>query len=409
MDAIKCKVLDSIKNDSFLEVVYQSYLHDRNEIDDQLGKLLSELHNSGEIDILVEFSKLNQTNHKHDFFILRNIFSDALPHLEAPVIKVMQCVKHISNQDGDLSHSILLSPFVEYCKKTPSRIDEVLSISLDEVNESLDFISSSLIAGSNINTDHYSEVAVGLVNQDKNLEIIKRAIFALGCINYKTAEQTTVAFNAVKDKYFKNTDLDLSVCLRALFNIYTQNLFLDIEIIEFIKIVISRCDDTLIYTVSNILLLNKAIISESVENLLLEIVSKVNPEQKGTINSLDFVLMQMIDKGHLEKSILIFERICENSKNAISIQEFDSFSKDFFDKTPKIVYRQTSNKIIATIDVDKNCCDKTVHILVNNEISKYDLRYVLGLLNSKLLNYYFNSYKDEEGRAFAQVKTVTIY
>ena len=45
---------------------------------------------------------------------------------------------------------------------------------------------------------------------------------------------------------------------------------------------------------------------------------------------------------------------------------------------------------------------------VNNEISKYDLRYVLGLLNSKLLNYYFNSYKDEEGRAFAQVKTVDI-
>jgi len=95
-------------------------------------------------------------------------------------------------------------------------------------------------------------------------------------------------------------------------------------------------------------------------------------------------------------------------QSILSEKDTFRFSKDFFDKTPKIVYRQTSNKIIATIDVEKNCCDKTVHILVNNEASKYDLRYVVALLNSKLLNYYFNSYKDEEGRAFAQVKTVDI-
>lgn len=95
-------------------------------------------------------------------------------------------------------------------------------------------------------------------------------------------------------------------------------------------------------------------------------------------------------------------------QSMLSEKDTFRFSKDFFDKTPKVVYRQTSNKIIATIDVEKNCCDKTVHILVNNETSNYDLRYVLGLLNSKLLNYYFNSYKDEEGRAFAQVKTVDI-
>lgn len=84
------------------------------------------------------------------------------------------------------------------------------------------------------------------------------------------------------------------------------------------------------------------------------------------------------------------------------------FSADFLSKNPKIIYRQTSSKIIATIDEGQNFSDKTVHLIVNKENQKFDLCFVLGLLNSKLMDYYFQSYKEEEGRAFAQVKTVDI-
>ena len=75
---------------------------------------------------------------------------------------------------------------------------------------------------------------------------------------------------------------------------------------------------------------------------------------------------------------------------------------------PKIVYRQTSNRIVAAIDLEKNLNDKTVHTLVNKKNSNIDLRAVLAILNSKMINYFFQSFKQEEGRAFAQVKTVDI-
>ena len=76
--------------------------------------------------------------------------------------------------------------------------------------------------------------------------------------------------------------------------------------------------------------------------------------------------------------------------------------------SPKIIYRQTSNRIVATIDYNKNFHNKTIHTLINRPDNNFDLRFVLGLLNSKLLNYFFQSFKEEEGRAFAQVKTVDI-
>jgi hypothetical protein len=76
--------------------------------------------------------------------------------------------------------------------------------------------------------------------------------------------------------------------------------------------------------------------------------------------------------------------------------------------SPKIVYRQTSNRLVAAIDFDGNFNDKTVHILVSKENINIDLKVVLAILNSKMINYFFQSFKQEEGRAFAQVKIVDI-
>lgn len=340
MDAIKCKILDSIKNDNFLEVVYQSYLHDQNEINDKLGKLLSELHNTGEVDIILEFSRLNRTNHKQDFFSLRHVFVDALPFLEAPVFEVMDCVKHLTIQaEGDMTQGIVIGPFIEYCKKIPSRVDEVLSISLENVDESFDFISPALIAGSEVNTDHYFEVALGLLANNKNPEIIKRTIFSLGGIKYKSTEQTYKAFDSIKEKSSEISELGVPVCLRALFNIYTQNLYLDTLLIDFIESIKPKIDDMLIHVASDLLYFNDVIISESVEAQLLELSFKVKPENKGTIDNLDLALMRMVERDQEEKAVLAFEKICDNSQSAISIQKFDSFSRKLIENPNQILFK----------------------------------------------------------------------
>jgi len=97
-----------------------------------------------------------------------------------------------------------------------------------------------------------------------------------------------------------------------------------------------------------------------------------------------------------------------NYEDLLNENDVFRYSKDFFEMKPKIIYRQTSKDIIATIDLQENYNDKTVHILVNNEESNFNLYYVVGLLNSSLLNYYLHFYKQEEGKAFAQIKTVDI-
>ena len=99
--------------------------------------------------------------------------------------------------------------------------------------------------------------------------------------------------------------------------------------------------------------------------------------------------------------------LLNNWKDYLNENDTFRFSEELLKSKEKIVYRQTSNQIIASLDTNQNLCDKTVHIIINKD-NNISLKYLLSILNSKLMNYYFKSYKEEEGRAFAQVKTVDI-
>ena len=84
------------------------------------------------------------------------------------------------------------------------------------------------------------------------------------------------------------------------------------------------------------------------------------------------------------------------------------FSSEFLEISPKLIYRQTADRIIATVDINKYYLDKTVHLIVPKKDIKLNLLALLGILNSKLMLYVYRNLVREEGRAFAQVKTLYI-
>ncbi|KTD69997.1 Type IIS restriction enzyme Eco57I [Legionella santicrucis] len=83
------------------------------------------------------------------------------------------------------------------------------------------------------------------------------------------------------------------------------------------------------------------------------------------------------------------------------------FTKSLLETNPKIIYRQTANKIIATLDTSGYYLDRTVHLIaIKDKYSQIDIKYILGLLNSSLFNYLYADIAQEgEKRTFAQVKT----
>jgi hypothetical protein len=74
-----------------------------------------------------------------------------------------------------------------------------------------------------------------------------------------------------------------------------------------------------------------------------------------------------------------------------------------FKAPEKIVCRQTGDSIIATIINDTYICRNNLHIILPGR-SRLSLRYLLGLMNSRLTNFYYEALNPERGEALAEVK-----
>jgi hypothetical protein len=78
-----------------------------------------------------------------------------------------------------------------------------------------------------------------------------------------------------------------------------------------------------------------------------------------------------------------------------------------FDAPVKIFMRQTGDSLVAALDEQKYLCLNNLHVLVPIA-KKMDARYMLGILNSKLLNWYYQSLNPEVGEALAEVKRTNV-
>ncbi len=78
-----------------------------------------------------------------------------------------------------------------------------------------------------------------------------------------------------------------------------------------------------------------------------------------------------------------------------------------FDDSVKIVIRQTADSIIANMDTNQYLSLKNVHNLRIND-NRLSYPYLLGLLNSKLISWWYQGLIPEKGRVFAEVKVVNL-
>jgi hypothetical protein len=76
---------------------------------------------------------------------------------------------------------------------------------------------------------------------------------------------------------------------------------------------------------------------------------------------------------------------------------------------PKIMIRQTADRIIAAPDIVSGFfCIDSINVVQVKQSHKGDILFFVGLLNSSLLNFFYGEIAQETGRVMAQVKPARI-
>jgi hypothetical protein len=83
-------------------------------------------------------------------------------------------------------------------------------------------------------------------------------------------------------------------------------------------------------------------------------------------------------------------------------------NKEVYKTAPKILIRQTADRIIAAIDYKGIWFGRSIIAMLLKPNSAYAPEYFLGILNSKYFEYHYDTLTAESGRVFAQVKLAKV-
>jgi type I restriction-modification system DNA methylase subunit len=121
-----------------------------------------------------------------------------------------------------------------------------------------------------------------------------------------------------------------------------------------------------------------------------------------------------IEKSEITEKVITgsdFNRYFLNSTNQLIKYDIKGLhrprKREIFEVEEKIILRQTGAYPICMLDTEKHFTLDTVHngLLINNE---FNLKFLLSILNSKLLRFLYESQINEGGKVFAQVKIIYI-
>lgn len=200
-------ILAGYRAGNFLETVFNCLTPDHEERE-KVAHELAGLHNDGTIDVVAAFDALKNNNpNGPDFFLMRHVFEEALPHINADVSSVMRCVLRLRREAGrDLAAGTILEGFIGFCAKDPSRPTKALNEIETNPGEFVDMLPATIAAGSQIDNQHYLEHAIRL-SQSPDIELRRRAVFSMERLKWpKEMIMLDSAFAALEKSTAQETD-----------------------------------------------------------------------------------------------------------------------------------------------------------------------------------------------------------
>jgi hypothetical protein len=359
MDDLKPLFSKAYKEGKVLEVVIEK-LRANWENRNVINEALIELNNSREIDLIRSFSVLkNNSSSQVDFFSARNILEEILPSLDSPIEEVMVCVLLLVKEAGhDLAAGMLLPPFVNYCATNISRPKEALGLVEKEPDKYIDLMPQIVIAGSRHDVNFYFEQVVRL-SQYENIEFRRRAVYSIGRIEELHKNETLIEKALVRLTEIVNEETDdrlLGAVVDSAFSIWEKSGNYIETVSNLIDRALSSGEDYALHVGAN-LFGHREKCPDAILHCFIKNLVRVKPENKGSLEYIDFGLASLIKQEDLRCVDLLETLLLNNSKN-LTLDVFDSAMRELF------INKRIFNKLMTKwfIKGDKVLCEGIAEI-----------------------------------------------
>lgn len=302
-------IVEASKAGNFLEFVHEAYLSELNTREGVVNELVL-IHNNEKLNIVEEFKKLlNNPDSGRDFFTTRDIFEDALPRLNSPVLPIIECVQHLFKESGHESTAAgLFTPFIDYCSASSSRPDEALRLLLDSPTLWYDFLTSIIVAGCRCDMERYFQKAIKLTNHEE-VNIRKNAVFSLGRIQLAGILQySDKAIDCLAESVERETsDSILGCIIQSTCAICMADTSLSAKGIQIVNTALSKGEDEVMNTAANMFGFNTDKLPEAMLDAIIPYLHNINPKNTGTVHYIDYGISHLLKRSDNTKGIEFLE------------------------------------------------------------------------------------------------------
>lgn len=273
-----------------------------------LKEALSELHNSGEINLVELVNKVDRSSCGYDFYIIQQVFENTLPSLKTSVEDVLHCLVHLTEQAGAIGG--LYGTFQHFCSFETSRPRDSIEVILNqnELDAYALFLSCSILAYGSDNLSESIQIAKSLsIHNSKTVR--NQAYFTLGRLDIGEAQA-----HDIWDFFSANacSERDSSCCaslLRAILNFGEKFPSYWQTIEELLITFVNSPPPEVQYEISNIVAFQSIEFPENILHFLVNQLANIPPEHKGIVQSIDCLLVKLVEQNSSTLAFKLLESV----------------------------------------------------------------------------------------------------
>src|SRR5690349_20727882 len=126
MTTIRDRLVAAFANGTLLQTIADLTDGRLSDDGDTVACQVADAHNAGLIDAVAAFRDLKNSR-GYDFWLVQNVFEEALPKLSAPVLEVMKCCDALVKEGGnDGAAGGILNSYANFLAKNSSRYEQAL-------------------------------------------------------------------------------------------------------------------------------------------------------------------------------------------------------------------------------------------------------------------------------------------
>lgn len=323
LEETKCTLLNARGNvENLLTLINELY---RQQIESEcifLTEALSELHNTGEIDLLKILEAVNDTPYKNNSYAIMRVLETTLPSLDAKVEDVLHCLIKLTELAGG---HILYGAFGCFCRVDNSRPRDSLDFILKqtEIDSYAPFIFYTIMAYDSGQIAESVQIIKNLI-ANSNEVVRNQAYNVLGKLNV-TENWARIIWDIIKSSAINEHDdscrasiLRSSLHFGHIFPSYWTHI--ETLVASFAE----GASPNILHAISNTISSQQINIPNSIQNLLIKQLYKISPEHVNIISDIDFLLVNLVKKDLSDITIELLESILSCGVELKSLSYFSN-------------------------------------------------------------------------------------